>query len=287
MAGQDSSAVSTCSKYTLFFLNILFWLIGLALLAVGIYVKSLKELGSVFKSTVPWYFDPSIYFIIIGAAIFIIAFLGCIGALRENICMLKTFEYIIYLLMLLELGGALGLYFAKDKAKGVVKDALKKTIPNYRDDIDLQSIIDYFQENVKCCGIDTYDDWESNIYFNCSSPGAEACGVPYSCCKNFQVEQNTQCGYKMRCIKQNSQCPSAHERRNKIYTTGCVDATIDLFLSKNNLYYFIGAGAGLIVLQLVTTGLAHSLINGVRTQLMKQQREAKRVHGFDNTAFNR
>eukprot|EP00795_Rhopilema_esculentum_P005006 gene5006-111_t len=192
MAGQDSSAVSTCSKYTLFFLNILFWLIGLALLAVGIYVKSLKELGSVFKSTVPWYFDPSIYFIIIGAAIFIIAFLGCIGALRENICMLKTFEYIIYLLMLLELGGALGLYFAKDKAKGVVKDALKKTIPNYRDDIDLQSIIDYFQENVKCCGIDTYDDWESNIYFNCSSPGAEACGVPYSCCKNLLLELSSQ-----------------------------------------------------------------------------------------------
>lgn len=69
---------------------ILFQLMGLALLGIGIYVRTLKDLGSVIKSTVPWFFDPSIYFIIIGAFIFILAFLGCIGALRENICMLKT-----------------------------------------------------------------------------------------------------------------------------------------------------------------------------------------------------
>ena len=35
--------------------------------------------------------------------------------------------------------------------KDVIKNALLKTIPKYRDDLDLQSIIDFFQENVSCC----------------------------------------------------------------------------------------------------------------------------------------
>jgi len=34
-----------------------------------------------------------------------------------------------------------------------------------------------------CCGLQDYDDWEQNIYFNCSSPGVESCGVPFSCCQ--------------------------------------------------------------------------------------------------------
>ena len=34
-----------------------------------------------------------------------------------------------------------------------------------------------------CCGLNDYNDWENNIYFNCSSPGVEKCGVPFSCCQ--------------------------------------------------------------------------------------------------------
>jgi len=34
-----------------------------------------------------------------------------------------------------------------------------------------------------CCGLKDYMDWERNIYFNCSSPGVEKCGVPFSCCQ--------------------------------------------------------------------------------------------------------
>ena len=41
----------------------------------------------------------------------------------------------------------------------------------------------------KCCGGETYNDWQRNIYFNCSSPGAEACGVPFSCCHEVSHTQ--------------------------------------------------------------------------------------------------
>jgi len=38
-----------------------------------------------------------------------------------------------------------------------------------------------------CCGVSGYRNWENNIYFNCTSPGGEACGVPFSCCKPTNV----------------------------------------------------------------------------------------------------
>ena len=70
---------------------------GLALLAVGIYAKTLKEFDTVLKSTVAWYMDPTIYFIVFGSLIFLLAFLGCIGSLRENVTMLKIVnDFFVY-----------------------------------------------------------------------------------------------------------------------------------------------------------------------------------------------
>lgn len=41
------------------------------------------------------------------------------------------------------------------------------------------------KESLGCCGVGekAYRDWEKNPYFNCSSPSAERCSVPYSCCQ--------------------------------------------------------------------------------------------------------
>lgn len=44
--------------------------------------------------------------------------------------------------------------------------------------------------------MENYDDWNDNIYFNCSQATVEACGVPASCCK--ADKDNKQCGYGVR-----------------------------------------------------------------------------------------
>ncbi|WAR22490.1 TSN33-like protein, partial [Mya arenaria] len=57
-------------------------------------------------------------------------------------------------------------------------------IQRYQDDED--ALMDWAQENIKCCGIKNYKDWNMNMYFNCTkeNPSGLRCGVPYSCCRD-------------------------------------------------------------------------------------------------------
>ncbi|XP_032106187.1 tetraspanin-17-like [Sapajus apella] len=68
--------------------------------------------------------------------------------------------------------------------KGWIRDQLDLFINNnvkaYRDDIDLQNLIDFAQEYWSCCGAPGPNDWNLNIYFNCTdlNPSWERCGCP-------------------------------------------------------------------------------------------------------------
>ena len=67
--------------------HILFKLLGGACLAIGIYARFENATYSDFFGNA--WSDPAFFFIIVGGIMFILGFTGCIGALRENICLLK------------------------------------------------------------------------------------------------------------------------------------------------------------------------------------------------------
>lgn len=262
---SGASEVNICVKYILFALNILFWLLGLVMVIVGAYARAMKTYAEI-GSALPWFMDPANLFILVGIVIFTLAFLGCLGALRENTILLKIFECVIDFLLLAEIALALYVYFDRARVQKNVEKLLQKTIPKYRDDEDFQSVMDWTQETMKCCGVTNYEDWEGNIYFNCtatSEANPERCGVPYSCCINFEKDLNRQCGYHMREETMDS------VRNSKIYTQGCVDAFFKYFLSEDNLVLLSVIAGAVVILQLVTTGLAHNLCSGVRKQRAK------------------
>lgn len=61
---------------------------------------------------------------------------------------------------------------------------MKHGITEYHEDPDMRFIIDEVQAKFKCCGAYTFNDWNHNSYFKCSSGAVPACGVPSSCCKS-------------------------------------------------------------------------------------------------------
>uniref|UniRef100_A0A3Q4MJC4 Tetraspanin-5-like n=1 Tax=Neolamprologus brichardi TaxID=32507 RepID=A0A3Q4MJC4_NEOBR len=82
--------VSCCIKYFIFGFNILFWLLGMALVGIGLWAWSEKGvLSNISSITDLGGLDPVWLFMVVGGVMFILGFAGCIGALRENTFLLK------------------------------------------------------------------------------------------------------------------------------------------------------------------------------------------------------
>ncbi|XP_025031369.1 tetraspanin-33, partial [Python bivittatus] len=213
----------------------------MVMVAVGIYARLIKH-GEAAMACLA--VDPAILLMIIGVLMFFITFCGCVGSLRENICFLQTFSLCLTLLFLLQLAaGILGFVFS-DKARGKVNEVVSNAIVHYRDDLDLQNLIDFGQKEFSCCGGNSYRDWSRNMYFNCTpqNPSREHCSVPYSCCRQLEDELviNTMCGQGMQTL-------SYLEASEFIHTNGCIDSLVDWM--HRNLFLIGGVALGLAVPQ--------------------------------------
>ncbi|CAH0390309.1 unnamed protein product [Bemisia tabaci] len=201
---KDTSEVSCCLKYIIFSFNVLFWIFGLGILVVGIWAWLEKDTFNNLSQLTHIALDPAFILILGGTLTFVIGFTGCVGALRENTCLLATYAIFLALILLFEMtAGTLGFIF-KDWIKNQATGGFQTFIVHYREDPDQQNLIDWIQEDwLQCCGIEGPKDWDKNNYFNCSSHDVgsrEACGVPFSCCRRKPNEliKNKQCGYDVR-----------------------------------------------------------------------------------------
>ncbi|XP_036433561.1 tetraspanin-33 [Colossoma macropomum] len=260
-SGDEFSFVSPVVKYLLFFFNMIFWMISMVLMSIGVYARVIKHETAMACLTV----DPSILLMVVGVLMFFITFCGCVGSLRENICLLQTFCIFLTIIFLLQLvAGVLGFVFS-DKVRHKVTEMINNAIEHYRDDLDLQNLIDYGQKEFACCGGMSYKDWSTNVYFNCTedNPSRERCSVPFSCCLISKEERviNTMCGHMMQDLD--------HAKASGfIHTSGCIDKLVNWIHS--NLFLLGGIALGLAIPQLVGILLSQVLINQIQDQIKLQ-----------------
>uniref|UniRef100_A0A3B4F9Q5 Tetraspanin n=1 Tax=Pundamilia nyererei TaxID=303518 RepID=A0A3B4F9Q5_9CICH len=183
-------------KYFLIICNLLFTVLGLLLLALGVWgliskesfaQEKIRSIGT----------DPMLVVLSVGFLLTVLCLSGCVGALRENRCLLKLFSAMVLVLITAQVIIAIVAHTLQDQIEGNLRSGMLVAIARYQDDLDLRFITDEIQSNLQCCGADNYRDWEINIYYNCSAPGVLACGVPATCCvdplENGTV-WNSQCG---------------------------------------------------------------------------------------------
>lgn len=264
---RDHSEVSCCLKYLIFGFNVIFWLTGLGIMAVGIWAWTEKDTFSNLQRLTNVALDPAFILIVAGAVTFIIGFTGCVGALRENTVLLSAYAIFLAILLLLEMtAGILGFIF-KDWIKQQATGGFQAFIVHYRDDPDQQNLIDWIQEGwLQCCGIEGPKDWDRNIYFNCSSAevgSREACGVPFSCCKPQpnEIIKNKQCGYDVR----KPDYPG--DRSMVVYERGCLRAGEEWV--EYNLIPVAGATVGIAILQILGICFAQNLRADIFAQKSK------------------
>ncbi|XP_068183306.1 tetraspanin-14 isoform X2 [Antennarius striatus] len=218
----ENAEVNCCYKYLMFSYNVIFWLAGVALIAAGLWAWSEKGiLMDLTQVTRMHGFDPVWLVLVVGGLTFTLGFAGCVGALRENICLLKFFSGVIGCIFTLELVVVVLAFVFQGQLREWIKSLFLANIRAYRDDIDLQNLIDSLQKMNYCCGAEGPNDWDLNVYFSCNDThlSRERCGVPFSCCIQDPADTvvNTQCGYDTR-------NRPMREWGEHIYLKGCVIA---------------------------------------------------------------
>ncbi|XP_069781774.1 tetraspanin-5 isoform X3 [Narcine bancroftii] len=171
----------------------------------------------------------------------------------------EKFSVFLGVIFFLELTAGVLAFVFKDWIRDQLNFFINKNIRAYRDDIDLQNLIDFTQLYWECCGAHNADDWNLNIYFNCtdSNTSRERCGVPFSCCTKDPTEDviNTQCGYDVR-LKE------VLEQQNYIYTKGCV-VQFEKWLQEN-LTVVAGIFIGIALLQIFGICLSQNLVSDIK-----------------------
>jgi len=137
-------------KYLMFFFNFLFWLSGLVLIVIGAIIRD--KYGDYFSYADNKFANAAVFIIIVGVVVFIIGFLGCCGAVKENYCMVTTFAVLLAIIFILEIvAGALGFTYKK-KVDSVAKAALDKAVTQYGTVEGEKKLLDWAQDAFKCCG---------------------------------------------------------------------------------------------------------------------------------------
>ncbi|XP_075455153.1 tetraspanin-11 [Ascaphus truei] len=180
---EKDDRATVCLKYLLFVFNFLFWMGGAAVIAIGIWTLMDKNdyLSLLATST----FAVSAYILLFaGGLVMITGFLGCCAMIREQRSCLSVYLTILISVYLTELAAGVLAYIYYDMISDELKQNLNQTMTdNYAESgkKDITLAIDHLQQDFKCCGSNSYEDWKYSLYINSAKSGDRL--VPDSCCK--------------------------------------------------------------------------------------------------------
>ncbi|XP_046461293.1 CD63 antigen-like [Daphnia pulex] len=229
-------------KYLLFIFNLLFAVSGITLIITaaviqGLYSTYLDFLGNEFLSA-------PMLFIIVGVVIFLVAFFGCCGAVRENNCMMITFSVFLAVIFICELAGGIAAYVLRNDVDVTLTENMYKAQQQYNvtGHEGVTETWNIMQNEVHCCGVKNYSDWANTTF-------SHGINVPDSCCKEYTVG----CGSNMILS------PDADER---LWTVGCVPELAEQVKHKAGV--FAGIGVGIAFIQLIGIVFACLLAKAIR-----------------------
>ncbi|XP_068579065.1 CD151 antigen isoform X2 [Cebidichthys violaceus] len=231
--GEKTLSCGTiCLKYLLFLFNILFWLAGGAVLAVGVWTMVEKsDYISLLNSS---FYSVSAYILIAAGVIVIVTgIIGCCATLKEMKSLLIVYLVLLLCIFLLEIIAGVLAYVTYQELDEELRQNLKVTMQQKYQQPGEESVtqaVDKLQQEFKCCGSHNSSDWRDCVWIQ-SAENERL--VPDSCCKS----PSELCGRR--------------DHPSNIYKVegGCIMKLEEFILSQ---LYSIGAvGIGIAFLQLV------------------------------------
>lgn len=230
---MDSFGMS-CIKYLLFVFNLLFAISGIVILTVGILIHQMYYNYQQFIDD--RFFSAPMLLIAVGVIVFIVAFFGCCGAIRESNMMLITFAILLCVIFITEIAGGVAGYLMQDNIHDMLETRMTALMKEYGgDNKDYTNSWDVVQYDLKCCGVKGPEDWKE-VFKNSS--------LPHSCCNDISVDD--------QCVEE-----YAHKK-------GCL-LSLQAAL-KHNTVLVGGFGVGVAFVQLVGVIFACCLARSIRQE---------------------
>ncbi|XP_052803805.1 tetraspanin-3-like [Mya arenaria] len=250
-------ACTGCGQLVLVLINILFSVVGIALLVVaclvrfgsGVFDSYLEDGYTEFKLAVEIATkgkldisgldigdivgDAAIAFIVIGAFFFVLGIFGCCGAICKAKSLLVIYAVVLGVIFLAEVIFVILLFTMKSKIDGWIQGPLEDTLnekytgSNGSDPFTLT--INFVMREFECCGIKGQGDFNSTTSWRRPDP---AMVVPYVCCMDTN---DTNC--------------VTNPTSNNSYTEGCYN-TVNNWLTDNK-NVLIGVGSGVAAVQML------------------------------------
>uniref|UniRef100_UPI00358F2142 tetraspanin-4-like isoform X1 n=1 Tax=Myxine glutinosa TaxID=7769 RepID=UPI00358F2142 len=168
-------------KYVLFFFNIVFWLGGCGILGVGIWLSIRHGSMSTLSPGFPLLSAANIL-TTIGAVTMIAGFLGCLGAIKDNRCLLLSFFILLLIILVLELVGGILFFIFKAEIEQWTRQDLLEGLQLYgrEGNTGLTNAWNSLQQKFVCCGVGNHTDWfhiygESRVPKSCCGYAATKC----------------------------------------------------------------------------------------------------------------
>ncbi|CAH0718793.1 unnamed protein product, partial [Brenthis ino] len=154
-------------KYVLFFFNLVVALFGLVVIGVGVAVllnwAVIKDELQGHLTVAPW------VFIVIGAIMFIIAFFGCCGAIRESHCMTVTYAIFLLVIIIVQVILAVLMFTYADNIKDGLVTSMNQLFEKTKVDPAAQTVFNNIQEQLECCGKNSATDYGIILPKSCCS----------------------------------------------------------------------------------------------------------------------
>ncbi|XP_030000477.1 leukocyte surface antigen CD53-like [Sphaeramia orbicularis] len=159
-----------CLKSMVTFLNFLCWLCGAFVVAFGEFQMIHSKFASLVTTFWPIY--PANTLVVTGTIVTCVCYLGVLGNMKENRCMLISFFVLLFILMLVELAMACVFFVYSRETDTYFERDLNHSLEIYRqsrpeENQDIRDDFDAVQHLFRCCGVHGEADWKGNVPVSC------------------------------------------------------------------------------------------------------------------------